>query len=100
MLLVIFGAGASWDSVDLERTPIHEHPDYGRYRPPLTSELFQHRVTFGPAVENFPEAAMLIAELRGLGAGLELEKNSTDYKAKPMISCGRNSQHYGFISAR
>lgn len=66
MLLTIFGAGASFDSVDLSLTP-----DLSRsirfesyYRPPLASELFDERPAFVSEMNRWPQVAPLISRLR------------------------------------
>lgn len=62
MLMVILGAGASYDSVPQE--------DWGslqkrsEHRPPLAAELFQNRTPFSEALARLPAAAPLIGELR------------------------------------
>jgi hypothetical protein len=64
VLLVILGAGASFDSVGYgywaKRGGI-----FASYRPPRARELFEHRPdSFGPWVAKYPQSAALIAELR------------------------------------
>lgn len=58
-LLVIFGAGASYDSVA-------EPPDYADrdWRPPLAKQLFDNRRSFGEVMQRFPDALPVIAEVR------------------------------------
>lgn len=58
-LLVIFGAGASFDSVA-------EPPEYADrdWRPPLASQLFENRRSFGEVMQRFPDALPVIAEVR------------------------------------
>jgi hypothetical protein len=66
MLLAIFGAGASYDSVDLTVTPsLARSVAAGTsYRPPLTSELFDERPAFVAAMNQWPQIAPLIPQLR------------------------------------
>ncbi len=74
MLLVIFGAGASFDSVP------HLAPDgdsfkpisyasprtiQDRHRPPLASQLFENRPEFVQAMEAFPDCKAIVPLLRG-----------------------------------
>lgn len=62
MLLVIFGAGASYDSVNPR---YWEGQRNTNSRPPLARELFEHRPsTFGKWVSRYPQGAAVIAELR------------------------------------
>ncbi len=70
MLLVIFGAGASFDSAPSYRrvlTPSqyrHSDADIARYRPPLADELFDDRPEFAAAMQRYPECQPIIPELR------------------------------------
>jgi hypothetical protein len=66
MLMTIFGAGASYDSVDLTVTPgLEKDLAIGAaYRPPLASELFDERPAFIAAMNNWPQIAPLIPRLR------------------------------------
>src|SRR5436190_22607719 len=58
MLLIVFGAGASFDSA----------PSYGpdglAERPPLANQLFEPRPRFADALEEFSECQALIPYLR------------------------------------
>jgi len=61
MLVVIFGAGASYDSV-APRFAEAEHAEV--WRPPLARQLFEARPgTFGPAMQKFPVARALFMRL-------------------------------------
>ena len=67
MLLVIVGAGASWDSV-----PGAEPGD--RYRPPLAKDLFAEKPDYVELLNDFPHAAPIVSRVRmALGAGASLE---------------------------
>jgi hypothetical protein len=57
MLLVILGAGASYDSAGPEAPA-----DDGR--PPLAVQLFERRGAFDNAVTHFPECRPVLAQLR------------------------------------
>jgi hypothetical protein len=59
MLMVIFGAGASYDSI--RGAPDRIEPDF--YRPPLAKDLFAGRRNFGRVLMKFDEAAGLVMEL-------------------------------------
>lgn len=71
MLLVVFGAGASYDSVP------HRPPDgpQGRpHRPPLANQLFEDRPLFVDAMSRFPQCQPVIPDLRNVSATLGVEK--------------------------
>jgi hypothetical protein len=72
--MVIFGAGASYDS--LARGPSGEYGSV--WRPPLANELFDPR--WGPYITLFPQAASLITDLEKPGTNVEgeLEKFQND----------------------
>jgi hypothetical protein len=68
MLMVIFGAGASYDSSSTY-TPGMTPPgaashDDNYYRPPLAKELFANRPLFINAVEAFPQCKTIVYRLR------------------------------------
>ena len=60
MLMVIFGAGASFDSLG-DKRPQSFKSDI---RPPLANGLFEMRGPFGPALTAFPQFRALIPQLR------------------------------------
>lgn len=63
MLLVVTGAGASYDSLDPEDVP-NQGYDFS-WRVPLTSELFDHRKhTFGPILATWSDCVPLAQRLR------------------------------------
>ncbi len=66
MLLTIFGAGASYDSVDLDFVPgLRREVDLGvRFRPPLANQLFDERPEFVAAMNRYPEMSTLVPRLR------------------------------------
>jgi len=61
MLMVIFGAGASYDS-DPRYQPPSVPPYSDVYRPPTANQLFDDR--FNSQISKYPECAPLIDELR------------------------------------
>ena len=61
MLMVVFGAGASYDS-DPSRRP-SDHPPLPN-RPPLATELFQNRAPFAGAIQLYPRCQAVIPRLR------------------------------------
>ena len=75
MLLVIFGAGASYDSIPTY--PPGTHIPTGDtlnkfHRPPLANELFENRPVFAEAITYLPECAPIVPRLRSLkGESLE-----------------------------
>lgn len=65
MLLVILGAGASYDSAP------SKHPEESRHtnlqnRPPLASELFSDRPYFGEIMNKYPQCLPIISRLRNI----------------------------------
>lgn len=73
MLLVIFGAGASYDSA-----PSHPPPYRGSlssaipsgtetYRPPLANELFEERALFAETLKRYKQCLAIVPYLRHLG---------------------------------
>lgn len=71
MLLVIFGAGASYDS-DPSRPPGDSRQ--AQFRPPLADELFADRPQFSEAMERFPECRAIIPLLRSRSGGASVER--------------------------
>ena len=72
MLLVIFGAGASYDSVPHippRLPPIPPHQD----RPPLANELFADRPGFTEVMQTFPACQPVIPFLRHIPQGGSVE---------------------------
>lgn len=69
MLMVIFGAGASYDSSSTY-TPEMEPPGAGGqrddafHRPPLAKDLFANRPLFITAIDAFPECKTIVGRLR------------------------------------
>lgn len=63
MLMVIFGAGASYDSVP-SRPPSGLVFRGMQYRPPLANELFGDREFFETTISRFPECQPIIPRLR------------------------------------
>ncbi len=68
MLMVVFGAGASYDSVParpLDTLPLPHHPD----RPPLAKELFDNRREFLAAMSRFQKSQPIIPYLQNAPDG-------------------------------
>ena len=82
--MVIFGAGASYDSIDATRIPSEltmKRPQRQRrrelvrnYRPPLASELFAPRPSFDQIIAGYPSVAIRAKELRTLPETANLEE--------------------------
>jgi hypothetical protein len=76
LFLVIFGAGASYDSVQLTAADTLVTADRFTTRPPLAKELFHpERPLFVEAAFDWPECAGLIGEIRAsvsAGTGVEI----------------------------
>lgn len=59
MLTVVFGAGASHDSINPHLSPVDDAS-----RPPLASALFGHRADFGTVIDTFPSCRGIVGRLR------------------------------------
>ena len=85
MLMVIFGAGASYDSCPTypPGTPVHAKPDIlnDYHRPPLANQLFANRPVFAEVIERFPECQPIVPRLRSL-RGETLEAVLEDLQTK------------------
>jgi hypothetical protein len=85
-LLVVFGAGASFDSVssgDMAASVDHH------YRPPLANGLFDNRPTFGEAVDRWSDVRPLAHSLRRTAERLA-PKGSFDLEAELELVVGRS----------
>lgn len=73
MLLLIFGAGASYDAVSpaviLPDSQVHKN-----WRPPLATELFQNRDGFRDALTRFPRILPIAARLAHASQSLPVEQ--------------------------
>jgi len=72
MLMVIFGAGASYDS-DPSNQPTRSGAKDPN-RPPLANELFDDRPQFRTELARFPQCAPLVPRLRHPPAGVTIEQ--------------------------
>lgn len=70
MLMVIFGAGASYDSVP-SRPP---RTSRSEYRPPLANDLFSNRPQFVTAMRRFPRCQAIIPYLQQPAEGRPVEQ--------------------------
>jgi hypothetical protein len=68
MLMVIFGAGASFDSVP-SKPPSEDALILNKYscRPPLANQLFEERRLFAKILERYPQCLSIVPHLRHLG---------------------------------
>lgn len=67
MLMVVFGAGASYDSIPAMPPKKGEQPaGPGFYRPPLSNDLFADREPFSTVLANYPQCHPIIPFLRHL----------------------------------
>jgi hypothetical protein len=74
MLLVIFGAGASYDSSPAY-PPGSSYPSSsgGEDRPPLADHLFDNRLLFAVALDHYPQCHAIVPYLRHAGVRVEQE---------------------------
>ena len=75
MLMVVFGAGASYDSV-LSRPPWEYSRERLHYRPPLANELFGTTDEYRDAITRFPKCKPILPRLQGVvrqGGSVEVE---------------------------
>jgi len=82
MLMVIFGAGASYDSSadyppgkeDRHQTPSGEYVHLRRFRPPLANQLFELRTSFATVAERIPKCQLILNELRNRPSDMSVEQ--------------------------
>lgn len=82
MLLVVFGAGASYDSypeIPASAPPVAQVATRG-YRPPLANQLFDNRGIFVELMEQFKDCQPLVPILRQ--AGSSIEKKLAEFQAQ------------------
>lgn len=75
MLMVIFGAGASYDSVPSRPAgaPARDNSEK-LYRPPLANSLFEDRTNFVRVMDQFPRCKPIIPFLRDSGGEFSVEE--------------------------
>jgi len=76
MLLVVFGAGASYDSAPMYKPDLGHRPE----RPPLASQLFIDKPRFAVAMRNFSEFQPLVPYLRHAHDGVGVEQLLQKYQ--------------------
>jgi len=70
MLMVIFGAGASYDSIPSNPPGPNDFPRRivaNSYRPPLANQLFEERTFFAETLEKYKACLAIVPRLRHLG---------------------------------
>ena len=72
-LMIVFGAGASFDSINIYPPGDPSHPRE-KLHPPLANDLFDDRPTFANAINAHPRVRYLAHRLRGLPGGTGLEE--------------------------
>jgi hypothetical protein len=72
MLMVVFGAGASYDSAP--SYPADEWTVYEDDRMPLANELFANRQEFARTLSHFPRCLPIVPWLRDRGDGIAIER--------------------------
>ena len=83
MLLVVLGAGASYDSAP------SKHPDESTYRnlmgrPPLANQLFADRPDFGNVMNKYPKVLDIAPRLRHLQGELSIETVLQGYQSETL----------------
>jgi hypothetical protein len=66
MLLVVLGAGASYDSADLNFIEPGKRQEISEWQPPLANQLFDARTHFYEAIDAFPDCRSLVVALRAV----------------------------------
>lgn len=84
MLLVIVGAGASYDSVPHFPPFRNDQPTYEwrESRPPLANQLFEDRPLFVKWLKYFPDCIPIVSRLRKTGISVEQELARLQAEAK------------------
>jgi hypothetical protein len=72
MIMVFFGAGASYDSVPSRPPKIYPRPSLDS-RPPLATELFLDQGIFNNWITEFPQCKPIVPYLRSIAPGVTLE---------------------------
>ena len=94
MLMVVFGAGASYDSCPTHPAPESEfHGDrHADCRLPLGDKLFEERDLFFPILEQFPRALDVVPRLRHLLPGTNVEAVMEALRAEAEANPRRHRQ--------
>jgi hypothetical protein len=73
MLMVVFGAGASYDSAP-SHPPTEQYFTWEEHRMPLADQLFDNRREFVRALSQFPRCFPIVRYLRNRGDGITVER--------------------------
>lgn len=73
MLMIIFGAGASYDSSPTHLPPGPSSHDFDE-RPPLADQLFDNRTLFAEAMQRYEECLAIVPNLRVRQGGESVEE--------------------------
>lgn len=93
MLMVVFGAGASYDSAPSYPLPTYNVQDpVGRVRLPLADQLFEDRELFAPILERFPRVLDVVPRLRHLQPGETVESVMEALQAEAATDPRRHRQ--------
>ena len=71
--MVIFGAGASHDSIPSLYRPPHLPKSLEDGRPPLAADLFSSHETYGEHISHFPRCHLIVPYLRAIPADSSVE---------------------------
>jgi len=106
MLMVVFGAGASYDSAP-SRLPREWPRERLQYRPPLANELFGTTDEYRDAITRFPRSRPILPRLQGVvreGGSVERElerlqeeADAGDLERYKQLASVRYYLHYLFI---
>ena len=83
MLLVIFGAGASYDS-DPSLQPGGPYNLQNDNRPPLADDLFANRQEFRNTAARFSECSAIVPYLRNIPPGTSIERRLEELQAEAL----------------
>jgi len=91
MLMVIFGAGASYDCVS-SRSVLEWTPERNQYRLPLARQLFDDRGIFNLWINNFPRCKPVIPRLRKASRDGSVESELEKLRAEGLTYPDRYKQ--------
>ena len=87
MLMVVFGAGASYDSYPSLRPPTGIFPaeiKLDDLRPPLADQLFSDKEAFAKTVQSFPDCIPIIPFVRHFPRDSSVEKVLESLRAEAL----------------
>lgn len=92
MLMVIFGAGASYDSSAAMRPKDQEELVHKGWRPPLANELFEPRMEFDGFLKRYPRCRALAPFLRDRTDNRSVEAVLSEFQAQSEANPARPKQ--------